>query len=80
MTYLDEFQRRDDAQHLYETRLDADAKVREWPSFEGAETTYPELKGMAEASREIKRSLLQDQIEWLESERVRLQEEMDQSP
>lgn len=80
MTYLDRFQDRDDAAHLREKQQDADAKVREWPHvlYEDAIVTYPHLKGSAEAIREAKRSLLQDQLDWLESERVRLQQESEQ--
>ena len=80
MTYLDQFQERDDAAHLREKRQDADAKVREWKpvSYEDAIATYPHLRGSEEAIREAKRSLLQDQLDWLETERLRLQQESEQ--
>lgn len=80
MTCLDQFQERDDAEHLRERQRDADAKVREWKpiSHEEACVTYPHLKGSAEAIREVKRSLLKDQLDWLESERLRLQQESEQ--
>jgi len=43
-----------------------------------AEEMYPALRGAGEACREAKRVLLQDQLDWLEAERVRLQEEQEQ--
>lgn len=48
MTYLDQFQERDDAEHVRERQRDADAKVREWKT--------PAAKLRAE--------LIQDEIDW----------------
>ena len=76
MTYLDQFQERDDASHLRGKRQDADAKVREWPhiSYEDAIATYPHLKGSAEAIAELNRLLDQEAIEWHEQELAELKE------
>lgn len=70
MTYLDQFQERDDAAHLREKRQDADAKVREWPStlYETAMDTYPHLRGTKETCRHSRQALIQSEIDWRREE------------
>ena len=83
MTYTDEFAARDERRVLLDERIDREYRFRE-PNDEDmarwrreAEELYPQLKGAAEKASELRRFLLENEVQELEQLRIASQQELE---
>ena len=74
-TPSERYTEREDTAHQYEQRLDRESRFRELERRKAAIETYQHLAGVEAAVKELRRVMLQEEIDWHEAERVRLQEE-----